>query len=156
MVWTDVALKTGEMLMSSGSVIQIRTQRMAAAGLMPTAHDIAEMQLMGQEKVDAANESNAAMAHELGTRQIALMGHAVQHWIGSISAFFALAVATTPAEAIERHGEFVSAATRSAAVVSQISSASARVAQSALKPIHAKATSNARRLALASPSTSTA
>lgn len=152
MVWTDVALKTGEMLVSSSSVIQIRTQRMAAAGLMPTALDLAEMQLMGQEKLDAANESNAAMADELGTRQVALMGHAVQQWIGSVSAFFALAVATTPAEAIARHGQFVDAATRSAAVVSQISSASARVAQRGLKPIHAKATSNARRLAAATPS----
>ncbi len=147
MVWTDVALKTGEMLVSSSSVIQARTQRMAAAGLAPSADDIVEFQLMGQEKFDAANESNAAMAHELGTRQVALMGHAMQHWIGSVSAFFALVVATTPAEAIARHGEFVSAATRSAAVASEISSASARVAQSALEPIHAKAMSNARRLA---------
>ncbi|RYF73482.1 MAG: hypothetical protein EOO22_08880, partial [Comamonadaceae bacterium] len=93
MVWTDVALKTGEMLVSSGSVIQARTQRMANAGLLPSADDIAEFQLMGQEKLDAANESNAAMAHELGTKQVALMGHAVQHWFGSVSAFFALAVA---------------------------------------------------------------
>ncbi|AMM24733.1 polyhydroxyalkanoate granule-associated phasin [Variovorax sp. PAMC 28711] len=151
MVWTDVALKTGEMLVSSGSVIQARTQRMAAAGLTPSATDLAEFQLMGQEKLDAANESNAALAHELGTRQVALMGHAVQHWIGSVSAFFALVVATTPAEAIERHGEFISAATRSAAVVSHISSAGAHVAHSALKPIHAKATSNARRLAAPLP-----
>jgi hypothetical protein len=60
MVWTDVALKTGEMLMSSSSVIQLRTQRMATAGLAPNANDIAEFQLMGQEKLDAASESGAA------------------------------------------------------------------------------------------------
>lgn len=150
MVWTDVALKTGEMLVSSGSVIQARTQRMANAGLLPSADDIAEFQLMGQEKLDAANESNAAMAHELGTKQVALMGHAVQHWFGSVSAFFALAVATTPAEAIERHGKFVDAATRTVVVASELSNAGARVAQSGLHPIHAKATSNARRLSIAS------
>lgn len=137
--------------MSSSSVIQIRTQRMAAAGLTPSTDDMAEFKLMSQEKLDAANESNAAMAHELGTRQVALLGHAVQHWFGSVGALFALAVATTPAEAIERHGKWVDAATRSAAVVSQISSASARVVQRGLKPIHAKATSNARRLAGSAP-----
>ena len=32
MLWVDVALKTQEMLLSSGSVIQIRTERMAKAG----------------------------------------------------------------------------------------------------------------------------
>lgn len=146
MVWTDVALKTGEMLMSSSSVIQLRTQRMATAGLAPNANDIAEFQLMGQEKLDAASESGAAMAHEIGTRQVALMGHAMQHWLGSVSAFFALAVATTPAEALSRHGEFVDAATRTVVVASELSNAGARVAQRGLAPIHEKATSNARRL----------
>lgn len=148
MVWTDVALKTGEMLVSSSSVIHLRTQRMATAGLLPSADDIAEFQLMGQEKLDAANESNAAMAHELGTKQVALMGHAMQQWFGSVSAFFALAVAATPAEAVERHGRFVDAATRTVAVASELSNAGARVAQSGLQPIHAKATSNARRLSI--------
>ncbi|RYF69786.1 MAG: hypothetical protein EOO22_15475 [Comamonadaceae bacterium] len=147
-VWTDVALKTGEMLMSSGSVIQLRTQRMATAGLLPSADDMAEFQLMGQEKLDAANASNAAMAHELGTKQVALMGHAMQHWLGSVSAFFALAVATTPTEAIARHGELVDAATRTVVVASELSNAGARLAQRGLAPIHEKATSNARRLSV--------
>lgn len=147
-VWTDVALKTGEMLMSSGSVIQIRTQRMASAGLTPNAADMAEFHLMGKEKFEAANESTAAMADELGNKQVMLMTSAVKHWIGSVSAFFALASSTTPAQAMAHHSAFVDAATRSAATVSQLSSASARAAQRGLHPIHAKATSNAKRLAL--------
>lgn len=146
-LWTDVALKTGEMLVSSGSVIQIRTQRLATAGLAPSADDLAEFQLMGQEKLVAANESGAAIADELHNTQFTLVNRAVRHWFGTLSAFFALTVSTTPAQAIERHSEFVEAATRSAATVSQLSSASARIAQRGLKPIHAKATSNARRLA---------
>jgi hypothetical protein len=147
MVWTDVALKTGEMLMSSSSVIHIRTQRMASAGLKPSAADMAEFHLMGQEKFEAANESTAAMADELGNRQFVLMNRAVKHWMGSVTALFALAGSTTPAQAITHHSEFVDAATRSAATVSQMSSASALAAQRGLRPIHAKATSNARRLA---------
>lgn len=147
MVWTDVALKTGEMLLSSGSVIQIRTQRMASAGLTPNAADMAEFHLMGKEKFEAANESSAAMADELGNKQFMLMSSAVKHWVGSVTAFFALVGSTTPAQAMARHSEFVDAATLSAATVSQMTSASALAAQRALHPIHAKATSNARRLA---------
>ena len=41
---------------------------------------------------------------------------------------------------------FGNATTRSAEALSQLSSASARIVQRGLKPIHAKATSNARRL----------
>lgn len=145
-VWTDVALKTGELLMSSSSVIQIRTQRMASAGLTPNAADMAEFQLMGKEKLEAANESTAAMADELGSRQLMLMSSAVKHWLGSVTAFFALASSTTPAQAMAHHSALVDAATRSAATVSQMSSASALAAQRGLHPIHAKATSNAKRL----------
>ncbi len=147
MVWTDVALKTGEMLMSSSSVIQIRTQRMASAGLTPNAADVAEFHLMGKEKFEAANESTAAIADELGNKQVMLINSAVKHWIGSVTAFFALASSTTPAQAMAHHSAFVDAATRSAATVSQLSSASALAAQRGLHPIHAKATSNAKRLA---------
>ncbi len=147
MLWADVAVKTGEMLVSSGSVIQVRTQRMAAAGLTPSAADIAEFTLMGQEKLDAANESGAAMAVQMQNTQVAFTTHAVQHWFAGVSALFTMAFSTTPAQAFERQGEFIDAATRSAATVSQLSSASARIAQRGLKPIHAKATSNARRLA---------
>ncbi|MES1264108.1 MAG: hypothetical protein ABUU24_00460, partial [Variovorax sp.] len=67
MLWIDVALKTNEMLMSSGSVIQVRTQRMAQAGLTPSDADVAEMQLMGHEKLEAVTESGAAMAGQLHT-----------------------------------------------------------------------------------------
>ena len=54
MLWADVALKTQEMLLSSGSVIHMRTERMAKAGLAPTAADLAEFKLMGDEKLAAA------------------------------------------------------------------------------------------------------
>lgn len=145
-VWTDVALKTGEMLLSSGSVIQLRTQRMASAGLAPNAADRAEFQLMGREKFEAANESTAAIADELGSRQFMLMNSAFKHWLGSVTAFFALASSTTPAQAMAHHTELIDAAMRSVATVSQMSSASALAAQRGLSPIHAKATSNAKRL----------
>jgi len=147
MLWVDVALKTQEMLVSSGSVIQIRTERMARAGLTPSQQDLAEFQLMGHEKLAAASESGAAMANQLHTTQYALVNRALKHWLGSGVALFSLATSTTPSQAVTHAEAFNSATARSAEALSQLSSASARIVQRGLKPIHAKATSNARRLA---------
>lgn len=147
MLWADVALKTGEMLVSSSSVIQVRTGRMARHGLHPSPADLREMQLMGDEKMAAASESGAAMANQLNTTHHALLNRAVQQWLGSANALLALATSLTPAQALARGQAFVHTATRAAGTATQLSSASARIAQRGLKPIHAKATANARRLA---------
>lgn len=146
MLWVDVALKTQEMLLSAGSVIQLRTERMAKAGLSPNDVDMAEFQLMSHEKLAAVSESGVAMANQLHTTQFALVNRAVKHWLGSGVALFSLATSTSPAQAVGHAEAFGSAATRSAEAVSQLSSASARIVQRGLKPIHAKTTSNARRL----------
>jgi hypothetical protein len=146
MLWVDVGLKTQELLLSSGSVIQLRTQRMAQAGLSPSAADLAEFQLMGQEKLSAASESGAAMVNQLRTTQVALVQRALQQWLLGAAAFFSLATSTDASQAIEHARVLGSAAARSAATASQLSSASARILQRGLKPIHAKAISNARRL----------
>lgn len=146
MLWVDVALKTQEMLLSSGSVIQIRTERMAKAGLSPSDVDMAEFQLMSHEKLAAASESGAAMANQMHTTQFALMNRAVKHWLSSGVALFSLATSTTPAQAVTHAEALGSATARSAEAMSQLSSAGARIVQRGLKPIHAKATSNARRL----------
>jgi hypothetical protein len=146
-LWVDVAFKTHEMLLSSGSVIQLRTERIARAGLSPNAEDLAEMQLMAHEKLAAASESGAAMTNQLHSTQFALVNRAVKHWLGGAIALFSLSTSTTPTE-FEVHGRALAgAATRSVATMTQLSSAGARIAQRGLKPIHAKATSNARRLA---------
>lgn len=148
MLWVDVALTTNEMLLSAGSVIQMRTERMAKAGLSPNDADMAEFQLMSHEKLAAVGESGAAMANQIHTTQFALVNRAVKHWLGSGVALFSMATSATPAQAVSHAEAFGSAAARSAAAVSQLSSASARIMQRGLKPIHAKTTSNARRLAL--------
>ncbi|MGK6309495.1 polyhydroxyalkanoate granule-associated phasin [Variovorax sp. DT-64] len=147
MLWADVAFKTQEMLLYSSSVIQLRTERMAKAGLSPSDADLAEMQLMSHEKLAAATESGVAIANQLHSTQFALVNRAVRHWLGGAVALASLATSTTP-EQISIHGQaFVGAATRSAATLSQLSSAGARIAQRGLKPIYAKASANALRLA---------
>ena len=149
MLWTDVALKTGEMLVSSGSVIQMRTRRMAEHGMQPTPADMREIHLMSEEKLAAVAESGAAIANQLHTTQYALMNRAVQQWFNTGTALVSLATSFTPAQALSRGQALVEATTRAAATITHFSSAGARVAQRALKPIHAKATSNHRRLSLA-------
>ncbi|MGJ7494827.1 polyhydroxyalkanoate granule-associated phasin [Variovorax sp. RT4R15] len=149
MLWTDVALKTGEMLVSSGSVIQMRTRRMAEHGMQPTSADMREIQLMSEEKLAAVTESGAAIANQLHTTQYALMNRAVQQWVTTGTALVSLATSFTPAQALSRGQALVDASTRAAATLTHVSSAGARVVQRALKPIHAKATSNHRRLSQA-------
>jgi len=146
LLWADVAVKTSEMMLSAGSVIQMRTTRMAQAGLAPNAADIEEMQLMSHEKLEAVTESGAAIANQMHTTNLALMNRAVQDWLGGATALFGIATSLSPEQAISHGNRLMNAATRSVANASQMSSAGARIVQRGLRPIHAKATSNERRL----------
>ncbi len=147
MLWADITLKVQEMLVSSSAVIQARTGRLVNAGHSPSAEDLAEFQLMGHEKLAAASESGAAIANQLHTTHFALVNRATQQWLGGATALLSLSTSTSPAQAALHAEAFSGAVTRSAATMSQLSSASARIVQRGLKPIHAKAKSNARRLA---------
>ena len=137
------------MLVSSGSVIHMRTSRMAEHGMQPTPADMREIHLMSEEKLSAVAESGAAIANQLHTTHYALVNRAVQQWFQTGTALMSLATSFTPAQALSRGQALIDAGTRTAATVSQLSSAGARVAQRALKPIHSKATSNQRRLSQA-------
>jgi len=148
MLWTDVALKTGEMIVSSVSVIQARTTRMAVHGMQPSPADMREIHLMSEEKLAAVTESGAAIANQLHTTSYALVNRAAQQWFQSHVALWSLATSLTPTQVLTRSQAFIDASTRLAHTWSQLSSAGARVTQRAIKPIHAKATDNARRLAL--------
>lgn len=147
MVWADVAVKTGEMLVSSSSVIQMRTRRMAEHGLQPTPADMREIHLMSEEKLAAAAESGAAVANQLHTVTPALMIRLVQEWLHTGTALMSLATSFTPVQAFSRAQALFDAGTRVAATLTQLSSAGAWVAQRAIQPIHTKVTSNVRRLA---------
>jgi len=150
MLWADVALTTQELLLYSGSVIGMRSERIVRAGLSPSPEDLAEFQLMGHEKLAAASESGAAIANQLHTTQYTLVNRAVKDWLGSAVALFSLATSTSADQAKSHAEAFGTAAVRSAASVTQLSSAGARIVQRGLRPIHAKATSNARRLSATS------
>jgi hypothetical protein len=146
LVWTHLAWKTGEMMLASAQVIHHRTGRMAAVGAAPSARDRREFALMGQEKIEAGVESASAMAAQMMTMNPLLRTRAVKHMMRGMAAVMSLAASRTACQAMARHAKLVRTMTQSAATTAQLSGAAARLAQHGLKPIHSRATSNAKRL----------
>jgi hypothetical protein len=145
--WSHLALKTGEMLVASAQVIGHRTGRMVLAGPLPSERDRKEFTLMGQEKVEAAMQS----AFDMSRQWMALGGglglRMWSDWLAATNAALALAASRTAAESVQRQLELAHTVTRSAASIAQLGHAGARIADRGLKPIHAAATANAKRLA---------
>ena len=146
-LWSDLTWKAGEMLAASAQVIGHRTGRMAVAGVQPSARDRREFALMGQEKLDAAAASAAAM----GSQWFAFgNAAALQAWrdaLAATDAALALASSRSVQESVERQAALARTLGRSAASAGRLGTAGAHIAGRGLAPIHAAATANARRLA---------
>ena len=145
--WATLAWKTGEMMLASGQVIGHRSQRFLAAGHSPNAHDRREFSLMGQEKIAAAAESSQALALS-GVKMTQQMGAiAFQQMLSAATGMMTLAASRTAEQALARQSRLVrDTLSGSAVATSQLSRSAAQVANRALKPIHSRATGNARRL----------
>ena len=145
-IWSELAIKTGEMMVASSQVIGHRTSRMAKAGPTPNARDRKEFALMGQEKLEAAQKSSQAMmARMLGMNQ-RLGGRAAAQMLATASAMMALATSRTPGQSVARQAALMRALALSASTAAQLSHTAATVAKHGLKPIHSRAVSNAKRL----------
>jgi hypothetical protein len=146
-VWTGLAIKASEMLMASAQVIGHRTSRMATAGMLPSLRDQHEFTLMGQEKIEAATESMQAIIDKMiGLNQ--QIGTLViqQLWAGT-AGMMSLAASFTPAQASKLQTDLVyNVISNSTAVASQLADSVAHVAHTGMKPIHLRATANAKRL----------
>lgn len=146
LTWFRLAWETGETMLASAQVIHHRAGRIAAAGTLPSARDRREFTLMGQEKVDAGVESGSAMAAQLMSMNPLLGALAVKHMMKAAAAITALAASRTVGQAVARHAKLVRTLSQSASVTAELSGATARLARSGLKPIHSRATANAKRL----------
>lgn len=146
LLWTHLAWKTGEMMLASAQVVHHRTSRIAAAGATPSARDRREFALMGQEKIEAAVESASAMAAQMMRMNPLLGPRAFGRMMAGAAAVMSLAASRTAGQAMARHAKLVRTMRESATTTAQLSGATARLAQRGLKPIHARATANARRL----------
>lgn len=146
-IWSDLALQTTEMMLASAHVIGHRTNRMAVAGPNPSEHDLAEFNLMGQEKIEAASESLQAMAEQMMRFNLKLGSRAMSQMMECMADMMMLATSRTPAEVMAGHAKLLRTITLSAATAAQLSSSAARVASSGMKPVLARATANSSRLA---------
>ena len=146
MVWSDLATKTLEMMLASAQVIGHRTSRMALAGAAPNARDRREIALMGQEKVEAGARSAQAMAAHMMTVSQPWGALAFRHIPRNSAAFMSLASSQTPSQLIARQAALARALGQSAVSMANVSKSATKLAHRGLKPIHAKATANAKRL----------
>lgn len=148
MIWTSLAFKTAEMLMASSQVIHHRTGRMASAGLMPDERDRREFHLMGQEKLEATAESLQAVWLRMLSFQQQFAMLAFRQMMMGATGWLSLAGSRTMAQSARAQGDLVrNTMSHSAATLSHVGDSVAKVAHKGLKPIHSRATANARRLA---------
>ena len=147
LAWTQFALGWGQMMATSAQVIAQRTSRMMLAGAAPGAADRAEFALMGSEKSAAAAQSAQAMAQgmvELGQQLAAMM---IRQMFAAVPLMMSLAASSTPQQSAARQVKLVSVGlSNTKEATSRISSAMPRIAHKGLRPIHAKATANRKRL----------
>ena len=145
-IWTNLAFKTGEMMMASAQVIGHRTNQMAKSGPIPNERDRSEFSLMGQEKMDAARESVQAMTKHMMTLNQQMGAQALGYMLAGATDILSLATSQTAGQALARQAQLIRTLTRGAVRASLLSTSAARLAQLGLKPIHSRATANAKRL----------
>jgi hypothetical protein len=146
MPWSALAMQTAEMMLASVQVIGHRTGRMALAGPAPNPRDRREFALMWREKVEASAQSAQAMASHLMTWNQQLGAQAFNNLLRSTSAFMALVNSRTPGQLFARQAALARALGQSAVSMADVSKSATKLAHRGLKPLHAKATANAKRL----------
>ena len=145
-LWNNLALRAGEMLVASAQVIGHRTQRITAAGHSPSLRDRREFSRMGQEKVEAAGESLWAMGQHMTAMNAQLALRAWQDALSAGTAWNTFTASRTLPQAMQRQAKLAQSVAKSAKSASGLSDATARMATQGLKPIHSRATANAKRL----------
>ena len=102
---------------------------------------------MGQEKIEAAYESASAMSAGLARMSLEFGMLAFRQWFAAATAFTSLATSRTLGQYSGHQAKLIrDHATRSAVAATRLSTSVAQIADRGLKPIHSRATKNARRL----------
>jgi len=147
LAWTDVFLLSTQMLMTSAQVIGHRASRMLLAGAAPSLRDQREFTLMGEEKAAATVESVQAVAQgmlKLG-QQLTVM--ASRQMLAGVPLMMSLATSVTPQQSTARQTNLARAGLANAREAnSRIATAIPRIARKSMRPIHAKASANRKRL----------
>ncbi len=148
LLWTNLAFKSGEVLLASARVIGHRSHRMALAGPTPNARDQREFALMGEEKIAAAAESAQAMAMSMMKLNQQVGALVFRQMLTGATAMMSMASSRTTGQSVARQARLVrNTMANSAVATSQLSTSAARLVDKGLKPIHSRAKGNAKRLA---------
>jgi hypothetical protein len=146
LLWSNLGTKTLEMMQASAQVIRHRSGRLALAGPAPSARDRREFALMGQEKIEAGVQSALAMAAQMTTISQPWGALVARDMLRYSAALVSLAGSRTPSQLVARQAALSRALGQSARSMAHVSGSAAKLAHRGLKPIHAKATANAKRL----------
>jgi hypothetical protein len=147
LAWSELAWNFGEMSLASMQVFAHRTTRMAAAGPLLSARDREEFTRMGLEKVEAASESAQAVAARWITMNLNLGASVFRHMVTGGAAVASLTASRDFGQFVTRQAKLVETMCRASVTAREWSESTARLADRGLKPIHARATANAKRLA---------
>ncbi len=144
--WSEVALRTAEMMTASGQVIAQRTSRLAKHPQHYTGRDYREMTRMTHEKAAAAVESGMAMAAELASLNWQLASGGLWSALAAWNRTGRTAARPGSMSSLYQPMDWTRTLLDLGAASSGLARDSARVASRGLRPIHSRATANARRL----------
>ena len=144
--WSSLAFRTSEMMLASAQVIGHRTGRMAAAGPNPSLRDRREFALMGQEKIEAAALSAQAIAMQMMRVYLQFGAQAFQQMLAGTTALMTLTTSRPAGLSMAQQTKLLGSMSKAGQAVARLSGATAGIARRGLKPVHARATANARRL----------
>jgi hypothetical protein len=139
--------RAGELALAAATVIGARSQLGLAGAADPARADYAELARIAPEKIDAFSRSGAAvvgqvweMQREVGT----LMLRQAEAGLNLALAFWQLPL---PHHAAQLQADFVAGTVdRTAHSADRIAHRASRLHDTAMRPIHRRATANARRL----------
>ncbi len=141
------ALSGGEMLQAAGDVINARLGIMAAGLTDPRKIDLKEMSLMSSEKTEALSASAAALTRTFGDIGGRVGSSLMTEASLATKAASAMAAAATPAAAMQAQYSYaVGWWSRATSQMLTLNSELLKGQADALRPIHATAVANAKRL----------
>jgi len=136
LLWTDLAMKTAEMMVSSGRVIGLRVEEVAAESTTSGAEDLRQMALKGTDDIKSATDSGLAIASRLQSTQYELLARTWQPWFTGLGAMNALAAGRAWGDALSRPSRLQEAPSRPAIAQEHAKDETPRLASAARKSPH--------------------
>jgi len=145
--WCDLVRKSAETMTASAQVIAHRSERLLLAGTRPSARDRNEFTLMGSEKIAASTDAFRDVVAQMTRLNLQLGARFYSQSLSVTTSLASLAGSRTLGQALGRQSALVqNALSLSIAESARWSHSAARLAHAGLKPLHRRATGNAKRL----------